>query len=325
MTDNNGIRSGSLQFYPRVRAKKVIPSVNWKPVSKEGVGFLGFVGYKVGMISVWAKDNAEHSLTKNKQIAIPSTIVECPPMKIYSVRFYKNGKVMKDVVVSNEKDLKKSVKVSKKLGSLEGVEGYDDVRVILYSGVKKTVVDKNKADMVEIGISGSVEEKFSFIKERVGKEISIGDVFGEGLVDIHAVTKGYGTQGPMKRFGIALKSQKSEKGRRRPGSLAPWHPCRVTFRAPQAGQTGYHNRIVYNNLILEVGSVQSTPSAVGGKINEKDINKKGGFEHYGVVKTDYLILKGSIPGPKKRGLVITPAIRPTKYLAKKKFEVLELR
>ena len=111
MTDNNRIRSGSLQFYPRVRAKKVVPSVNWAPVSREGVGFMGFVGYKVGMISVWAKDDTEASLTKGKRIAIPATVIECPAMKIYSVRFYKGGKVMKDVVVSNDKDLKKKVKI----------------------------------------------------------------------------------------------------------------------------------------------------------------------------------------------------------------------
>lgn len=314
MTDNNGIRSGSLQFYPRVRAKKVVPSVNWKPISKDGVGFMGFVGYKVGMISVWAKDNTEHSMTKGKRIAIPATVIECPVMKIYSVRFYKNGKVSKDVVVSNDKDLKKSVKVAKKIGEFKGVDGFDDVRVIMYSSVKDTCVDKNRADLIEIGVSGSNEEKLAFIKENIGKGIAVGDVFSDGLVDVRGVTKGYGTQGPMKRFGIALKSHKSEKGRRRPGSLAPWHPSRVTFRAPQAGQTGYHNRITYNNLVLEIG-----------KIKEKDINKKGGFEHYGVIKTDYIILKGSIPGPKKRGLVITPAIRPTKYKAKKKIEVVELR
>jgi len=94
MTDENGIHSGSLQFYPRVRAKKVIPSVNWKPVSKshrgdpkgpDGANLLGFVGYKVGMISAWVKDGTEHSLTKGKQIAVPATILECPAMKIYSV------------------------------------------------------------------------------------------------------------------------------------------------------------------------------------------------------------------------------------------------
>ena len=51
MADNSGIRKGSLQFYPRVRAKKAIPSVNWRPVTKEK-GLMGFVGYKVGMVSV---------------------------------------------------------------------------------------------------------------------------------------------------------------------------------------------------------------------------------------------------------------------------------
>jgi len=314
MTDNNGIRSGSLQFYPRVRAKKVIPSVNWKPISKEGVGFMGFVGYKVGMISVWAKDNSDQSMTKGKRIAIPSTILECPIMKIYSVRFYKDGKVSKDIVVSKDKDLKKSVKLPKSVKELGDDNDFDDVRVIMYSGVKKTCVDKNKADMVEVGVSGSKDEKLTFIKENIGKEISVSDVFEKGLVDVRAVTKGYGTQGPVKRFGISLKSHKSEKGRRRPGSLAPWHPARVTFRAPQAGQTGYHSRITYNNLILEIG-----------KISEKDINKKGGFEHYGVIKTDYLILKGSIPGPQKRGIIVTYPIRPTRYQEKKNFEVIELR
>jgi large subunit ribosomal protein L3 len=105
------------------------------------------------------------------------------------------------------------------------------------------------------------------------------------LVDIRGVTRGFGTSGPVKRFGISLKNHKSEKGVRRPGSLAPWHPARVTFKAPIAGQTGYQNRIAYNNQILQVG-----------KISEKDINKKGGFDHYGIIKTDYLVVKGSIPG-----------------------------
>ena len=319
MTDNNGIHSGSLQFYPRVRAKKIIPSVNWAPLSKEGIGFMGFVGYKVGMISVLVKDDTSDSLTKGKRIVVPATVVECPAMKIYSVRFYKNGKVMKDVVVANGKELRRSVKLSKRppVSSeklVVGSEDYDDVRVILYSGVKGTCVDKNKADMFEVAISGSVDAKLSFIKEKIGKDVSISEVFPSGLVDVRGVTKGFGTCGPVKRFGIALKSHKSEKGVRRPGSLAPWHPSRVTFRAPQAGQTGYFNRITYNNLILEIG-----------KISEKDINKKGGFEHYGVVKTEYIILKGSVPGPQKRGLVITTAIRPSKFMAKKKLEVLELR
>lgn len=316
MTDNNRIRSGSLQFYPRVRAKKVIPSVNWKPIKGKETKPLGFIGYKAAMISVWVKDDTPDSMTKGKRIAVPATILECPSMKIYSVRFYAGNKILKDILVTKDKSLKKKVKLSKKEVAKEIAmpQGSTDVRVLLYSNPKEISVDKKKPDMLEVAISGSLEEKLNFIKENVGKDISITDVFSEGLVDVRAVTKGYGTEGPVRRFGISLKDHKSEKGVRRPGSLAPWHPARVTFRTPQAGQTGYHNRISYNNLILEVG-----------KISEKDINKKGGFEHYGILKTDYLILKGSIPGPKKRGIVITKPIKPSKSKGKKKFEVLELR
>ncbi len=314
MTDNNRIHKGSLQFYPRVRAKKIIPNVNWAPVKKEGNGLLGFIGYKVGMISVWAKDNTENSLTKTKKITVPATVLECPALKIYSVRFYKNGKVMKDVVVTNDKDLKKKVKLAKEVKKLGEEKDFDDVRVIIYSDIKSTGIGKKKSDILEMGLSGSKEEKMNFIKEKIGKEILVTEIFGEGLVDVRGVTKGFGTCGPVKRFGIGLKDHKSEKGQRRPGSLAPWHPARVTFRAPQAGQTGYQNRMTYNNLILKIG-----------KISEEDINKDSGFHKYGKIKTEYLIVKGSIPGPKKRGLVITPAIKSTKFQAKKKFEVLELR
>ncbi len=313
MTDNSGIRKGSLQFYPRVRAKKVIPSVNWRPVSKEK-GLMGFIGYKAGMVSVWVKDSTDDSLTKNKRIVVPATVLECPPMKIFSIRFYKNGKVSKDLVVSKEKELKKKVRLPKDVKNLSDEKDFDDVRVILYSTVKDTCVDKKSPDLIEIGLSGTNDEKLNFIKEKIGKSISINEVFSGGLVDIRGVTRGFGTSGPVKRFGISLKNHKSEKGVRRPGSLAPWHPARVTFKAPIAGQTGYQNRIAYNNQILQVG-----------KISEKDINKKGGFDHYGIIKTDYLVVKGSIPGPKKRGVLITSAIRPTKKQSKKKFEVLELR
>ena len=108
MTDNNRIRKGSLQFYPRVRAKKVIPSVNWSAVKREDFGLLGFIGYKVGMTSVMAKDNTSDSQTKGKRIIIPSTIIECPPMKILSVRFYKKNKIVSEINLNNDKIDKKS-------------------------------------------------------------------------------------------------------------------------------------------------------------------------------------------------------------------------
>lgn len=314
MTNNNRSRKGSLQFYPRVRAKKVIPSINWKPHSKETTNLLGFVGYKTGMVSVYVKDKTPDSMTKGKKIVIPATIIECPSLKIYSVRFYKGNQVKKDIVVTNDKDLKKKVKMPKVAKYLSSDEEFDDVRVIAYTDVKATGIGKKKPDMIEIGLSGSNEDKMNFIKEKIGKPISIAEVFESGLVDVHAVTKGHGTQGPMKRFGIALKNQKSEKGRRRPGSLSSFGLRRVTFRAPQAGQTGYHTRVIFNNQILQVG-----------KISEKNINPKSGFHKYGNIKTDYIIIKGSIPGAKKRGIVMTTSQRPTRTQVKGSYEVIELR
>jgi large subunit ribosomal protein L3 len=311
------LRRGSLQFYPRKRARKILPSVNWNAVKseKQGPGLLGFIGYKVGMINAYVKDNTEHSLTKNKKIVLPATILECPSLKIYSVRFYKNSKVVGELIVSFDNELKRKLKKPKQFKKIDDFsEDYDDVKVIVYSNVKLSGISKKKPDIIELGLSGSKEEKLKFIKEKIGKEINISSVFSEGLVDIRGVTKGHGTQGPVKRFGISLKAHKSEKGRRRPGSLGPWHPARVTFRAPQAGQTGFHSRVDYNKLILNIG-----------KISEKDINKSKGFNRYGKIKTSYIVLKGSVPGAKKRQLLITPCIRSSKKQSKQNYEFLGLR
>jgi len=306
-------RAGSLQFWPRKRARRILPSVNWKGVGKDG-GLMGFICYKVGMVSVYAKDMTEDSMTKTKRVVFPGTIVECPEVKIYSVRFYKGGKVLRDLVVGFDDELKRKVKGVKDVKKVDDFkDDYDDVRVIVYSDVKKTGI-KKKPDMIELGLGGSKEDKLKWIKEKIGKGIGVGEVFSGGLVDIRGVTKGFGFQGPVKRFGISLKASKSEKGQRRPGSLAPWNPSRVTFRTAMAGQTGYQTRIAYNNFILQVG-----------KISEKDINKKGGFHQYGNIKTDYVVLMGSVPGVKKRALLMTQPIRESKKQSKKKFEVLELR
>lgn len=292
----------------------MIPFVNWNPLKKEK-GLMGFLSYKVGMISVFVKDNTPDSLTKGKRIVVPATLLECPKLRIYSVRFYKKKKIIKEVIVSQEKELKRRVKLPKTLGKMpEGELDFDDIRIIAYSQVKTTAIGKKKPDVAEIGLGGSKEEKLAWVNENLTKEISIKDTFESGVVDTRAVTKGYGSQGPVKRFGIALKVSKSEKGQRRPGSLAPWHPARVTFRAPQMGQTGFHTRVVYNNSIIKVGNTA-----------EENINKKQGFHKYGVINNDFIVLAGSIQGPKKRAVLLTSPLRPTKKQTKKSYEVIELR
>ena len=311
-------RRGSLQYWPRKRANKILPSVNWRGVGgkNDSKKLMGFIGYKVGMKSAFVKDITPDSMTKNKRIAIPVTIIECPPLKIFSVRFYKNNLAVSDILSSNlDKELKKKVKLPKQVEkTIDSVTDFDDIRLIVYSVVKKTTV-KKKPDIVEISLGGSKEEKLAFVKEYVGKELKISDFFDTmQLVDVRGVTKGKGTQGPVKRFGIALRSHKAEKGLRKVGSIGPWHPAHVSFRVPMAGQLGMFTRAAYNSKIVNMG-----------KTEEISINPKEGFKKYGNVKTDYIILSGSIMGPSKRPVVITQPLRAQKRQEKKNFEFIELK
>lgn len=305
-------RSGSLQIWPRKRAEKMLPSANWNAINEKGL--LGFIAYKVGMKSAVVKDLTPNSMTKDKKIIVPVTILEAPSMKIFSIRLYKNNLCVSEIVLSNDKELKRIIKVGK-IGKIEDLDkkDYDNLRIIAYSQVGKTDIKKTP-DIVEIGLGGSKEENINFVKNYAGKEISASEILKKmQLVDIRGLSRGKGLSGPVKRFGIGLKGHKSEKGVRRPGSLGPWHPHHVTFRVSQAGQMGMHTRVIYNNKILETG-----------RISEKNINPKSGWNHYGNIKTEYLIIRGSIPGPQKRQILITMPLRKTKKQEKKVFELVKL-
>jgi len=315
-------RSGSLQFWPRKRANKFLPRVNWGAIpSDKSKNLKGFICYKAGMASAYVKDNTPDSMTKDKPITIPVTILECPSIKIFSVRFYKDNKVSKDILAETlDKELKRKVKLPNlklksnankaKLDSVK-LEDYDNVTIIAYSQVKTTGL-KKKPDLVEIGLTGAnVEEKLAWVKENINREISALEIFeANQLVDLRGLTRGRGLVGPVKRFGIKLKASKSEKGRRRPGNIGPWHPARVTFRIPMAGQLGMFTRAVYNNKIVSVGKASENPI--------KNV------KNYGDVKTDYIIVRGSIQGPAKRQLVMTAPLRTSKKQDKKNFELVRL-
>src|SRR3989338_389675 len=274
MSTRSRPRAGSLQFWPRKRAAKVLPSANWRPIHSTNEGVLGFIAYKAGMASVMVKDLTE-------------------------------------IVVSNDKELKRKVKLGKTLGNLEKApKDYDDIRVIAFSLPKQTNIKKTP-DMIELAIQS--ENKLEFVKKLIGKELSLSDFSKSDLLDVRGLTIGKGTQGPIKRFGATLRFHKSEKGLRKIGSIGPWHPARVTYQVPMAGQMGYFSRVVYNlNLVNS------------GKISDKDINPSSGFPHYGKIKTSYVLLRGSVPGPAKRQILLTPSYRPTKMQAKKKYEFLEV-
>ena len=115
-------------------------------------------------------------------------------------------------------------------------------------------------------------------------------------MDAHSVTTGKGVQGVIKRFGVKLKSHKAEKGRRRVGTLGNW--CAKTWRVAHPGQMGYHTRTEYNKKIIRISSE-----------SENKITPVGGFLGYGRVSGKYMLIAGSIAGPKKRMIRFTTAAR----------------
>ncbi|MEM4647746.1 MAG: 50S ribosomal protein L3 [Candidatus Pacearchaeota archaeon] len=321
-------RAGSLQFWPRKRAKKILPRVNWKPLEekyKNFIGPLGIIGYKVGMESVIVKDNYDKSLTYNQEIFLPVTIIELPPQRILSVRFYKDnkciGEVINNLAFKDYKWLKRKVKASKKEKSKEEIikeieekaKEADKIRIIVYTK-PKLIKLKKTPDIVEIALGGNIDQQIEWIKNNLDKDIDPKTIFNSiKLVDVRGVTKGKGTSGPIKRFGIKRKQHKSEKGVRRPGSLGPWNPSKVSFRVPMAGQLGYFTRVEYNKYIVDFGNSK-----------EKNINKKGGFLHYGFIDGDFIMLKGSVIGPSKRPLFITFPLRESKKALKQDYSLIKL-
>ncbi|QQG39222.1 MAG: 50S ribosomal protein L3 [Candidatus Woesearchaeota archaeon] len=302
-------RHGSLQFWPRAKAKRIYPRLRSKPQTKD-TKLIGFLGYKVGMTHLTILDPNKNSLTKNQPIFCPVTILECPPLKAASVRFYKDTvyglKAISQISSKNfDKELARIIDLPKKHKAQEPkLEDVAEVRLLVYTQPKLTGIGKKKPDLLELLISGGdIKSRVEYAKALLDKEIKISEVFKEGqLVDIHAVTKGKGFSGTVKKFGVDIRQHKSEKTKRGAGSLGPWTPKRVSFRAIQAGKFGYHTRTEYNKWFIKIGT------------NPKEVNPKGGFLHYGLIKNDYVILKGSVPGPAKRPVEITEPIRAPKSM-----------
>jgi large subunit ribosomal protein L3 len=295
-----------LQFWPRKRSKRAYPRIRNVPQQKE-CRPLGFLGYKVGMTHIQIIENRKTSPSKGEIVTLPVTIIECPPMRIAGVRLYK--KTIDGSVVSKEfwtatpgKDLGRKVSLQKKKEEVkfDGIDLADvtDIRPIVYTQPRLTTIGKKKPELFEMYLGGSVAEKLNFVKENWDKEILIQNIFKEGeYTDLLGVSKGKGFQGTTKRFGTSIRPRKSEKHKRGAGNLGPWNPAKVLFSVPQPGRMGYHQRIQYNKQILKISH------------NPADVNQKGGFHKYGVVRNPVVIIKGSVVGSKKRAVLIRKPIR----------------
>ncbi len=302
-----GPRRGSMGVWPRKRANKPRPRVRGWAVLKDSM-LSAFPGYKVGMAQALVQDNGVNSMTKGQNIVIPTTIIECPPINVFGVVFYKHTSYGPKTIITalspqlDKKTLSRAITIPKNHKKIEDVkeESFDDLRLLIHTNPRKTSVGKKKPEVFEMSVGGDKKAKLEYAKQVLGKEVNVNEILSVGsLIDAHSITKGKGYQGPVKRFGVAIRHHKSEKTKRGPGSLGPWHGPKM-WRVSHAGQMGYHQRIDYNKRIL---SFETDPAKV---------NPSGGFVRYGFVKSNYLVIKGSLPGPKKRMILLRKASRPSK-------------
>ncbi len=299
---------GSRAFWPKKRAKRIYPSVKSVPETKgEKTVPLAFAGYKAGMTQVSYIDIKKDSPTSGKEKVEAATVLDCPPLMICGIKIYRKGPegLINEGTVWDEnlsKDLQRKLDIPKKPHMKKELIGKKldqlaEVRILVSTQPRGSGLGKKKPEVFEIPLSGDVEKQWAYALEKLGKEIVPADVFSQGeVIDVKAITKGKGFSGVVKRFGVKIRSRKDGGKRRHIGTMGPVTPGRVLpGKIAQAGQLGFQTRTEYNKKIL--------------KIEEDGMEPKGGFVNYGKVPKNYILLEGSVPGPKKRLVLLRKAMR----------------
>ena len=295
-------RRGSLAFSPRSRSARALPRVRSWPPGPRQPAIEGFAGFKVGMTHAFIVDYRKRSTTAGQEVAVPVTVVEVPPLRVAGARLYARGpygaRVAAEVWAPDmTADLGRRIPAHGGAPA-EAVDAFgkaaaDDVRLIVHTQPRfVSGVGSKTPTLFEVRVSGEkLADRRAFALERLGRDVPLEELAKEGeFVDVVGVTKGFGFQGHIQRWGVKLQPRKNSKHRRMIGTLGPHNPSFVSYRIPQAGQQGYHRRTQFNLRVLRVvRDPRSDP-----------ITPAGGFPHYGEVRSACLILHGSLPGPAKR-------------------------
>ncbi|MCJ7429273.1 MAG: 50S ribosomal protein L3 [Candidatus Nanohaloarchaeota archaeon QJJ-5] len=302
-------RRGSLGYKPQKRADRLYPTIDTVKDTGEPKA-LGFAGYKAGMTRVLRIEDRQDSEQQGQEVADAVTVLECPPLRVYGIRFYQEtieGKQVAGDVLADEfhDELERAIDLPDSTQDAD-IESYEeeatDIRLLVHTQPYRTGIDKKKPEVFELPLGGSFDDKLETAREHLGDEIRVSDVVDEGeYLDIIGVTQGKGIEGPVKRHGVKTLGRKSQKISRKAGNLGPWHPDHTSWKVPQAGQRGNTRRTEHNKRLLEIDDdvERATPN--------------GGFTGYGELNNEYILVKGSVPGPSERLIMLRSAVRKDSY------------
>merc|ERR1711916_172439 len=322
-------RHGSLAFLPRKRAKSIRRRIRKFPtdVASEAPHLTAFLGYKAGMTHTMRTLDKPGSKAHKKEILESATIIDTPPMIAVGVVGYvetprglRNFSTVWGSEISDEfkRRLYKNCQV---------------VRVICHTQPSLTPLRLKAAHILEVQINGgSSADKVAFAKGLLENPIKVKDVFDESeMIDLLGVTKGRGFKGVVSRWGVSILPRKTHRGARKVACIGAWPPARVSFSVARAGQKGYHHRTEVNKKVFRIGEGIHTDAdgnlvfnnaSTNVDITPKSITPLGGMPHYGHINNDFLLIRGSCPGVKKRPITLRKTI--FKSYKKAASEIVEL-
>jgi len=238
-------------------------------------------------------------------------------------RFYKNwGASKKKAFTHYEQKIKNGeINIDEELKTMQ--KHCSVIRVLAHTQMKKLNMRQKKAHLIEVQINGGdTRTKIRYAKRLLEKPVSIDKVFNEGeVIDTIGITKGKGMKGVVSRWGVRRLPRKTHRGIRRVACIGAWHPARVRFTVARTGQKGYHHRTDVNKRIYRIGYGPAREDGSNGEMSfanngstsadpvPKNITPMGGFPHYGIVKQDFLMIKGAVVGPKKRAITLRKSMR----------------
>ncbi|KAK4051639.1 60S ribosomal protein L3 [Microbotryomycetes sp. JL201] len=298
------------------------------------------MGYKAGMTHTVRELERVGSKMHKKEIVEAVTVIETPPLVVVGVvgyvetprglrslttvwaehlsdevkrRFYKNWyRSKKKAFTKYAKRHAESGPKSSIARELERIQKYCSVvRVLAHTQIRKTGLAQKKAHLMEIQVNGgSVADKVEFAKSHFEKTVDVKSVFEQNeIVDLIAVTSGHGFEGVTHRWGTTRLPRKTHRGLRKVACIGAWHPSKVMYSVARAGQDGYHHRTELNKKIYRIGSGDDESNAsTEFDMTVKAVTPMGGFPHYGIVKNDFVMVKGSCPGPLKRVVTIRKSL-----------------